>query len=325
MSNPSSSSSEDESGYPPRRWLPDRSLSLVPGTGSLTADDVRRRYKIPDSVEINSHSSLFDPVDGDEVVASVHQLECGLQMPIDKETCEIISDWGITLPQIHPSIFLGIRRLLTIARVYFRHLLTSDIQRIILLRGSSGSNGAGKYFYCRWNHEQGWRLDGFPSSYRNWETPCFRFRNWRNAHQIEIPREPASAALVAAFRRKTSHLPLGNESDMRIGRLFVLPKDLFDVSFPDCIVSMIYERDLNRGRISAPISAAPVAHRSPSPRYGLSSQVQDNVLDNSRKRCPLPSSSSCLPRARKKCRPASMNAPSASIPKAHGGKKFRRL
>ncbi|KAI3837328.1 hypothetical protein MKW98_028608, partial [Papaver atlanticum] len=34
----------------------------------------------------------------------------------------------------------------------------------------------------------------FPGSYRNWESPCFRFRNWWNAHQLDIPHELASAA-----------------------------------------------------------------------------------------------------------------------------------
>ncbi|KAI3985232.1 hypothetical protein MKX01_019923, partial [Papaver californicum] len=90
------SSKDDAPDHPSRRWSPTRALPRIDSTG---INDVRGRFDIPDSVEIFTHHHLFDPAGDDEVVPSLYQLECGLPMPIDQETCEILADWGIALPQ----------------------------------------------------------------------------------------------------------------------------------------------------------------------------------------------------------------------------------
>ncbi|MCL7028074.1 hypothetical protein MKW94_005002 [Papaver nudicaule] len=275
-----SSSSEDDTGdFPSRRWQPDRAL---PRISSPSIDDIRRRFGIPDSVEIHPHQGLRDPIDKDEIVASLYQLECGLPMPVDQEICEVLTDWNNSLTQVHPSILIVIRRLFVIARKYSRQLLPYDIQQIITPRAYGG---APRRFHCIWKTDE-YRLDGLPRDYKNWRKTVPRGES--HDHQRDL------------------------ESYERIKKLFNLSRDLFDVSYPDGVVSLIYERDWNNGCISAPLSAVPIAQCSPAP-------------SNSKRCQSSPSLSPSLPRIQRKRYYSALNKDQPSIIKPPGERKFRRL
>ncbi|KAI3855261.1 hypothetical protein MKX03_026119, partial [Papaver bracteatum] len=202
-SNPFLSSDDNLLDYPSRRWtlkgvMPICSLagsfkSLKTEEISLKIEEIRHQFSIPGSVEISMHSTMQHPAESDEVVASICQLEYGLLMPIDAEMCEILTVWGIPLQQLHPSIIISIRRLLTIARVFCRHLLPSDVHRIISPTPREWGKGAGICFICTWADSEH-RLNDFPGSYKHWESPCFKFRNWRNGHQLGIHHKLASSS-----------------------------------------------------------------------------------------------------------------------------------
>ncbi|KAI3843918.1 hypothetical protein MKW92_048412 [Papaver armeniacum] len=257
-SNPflSSEDEDDTLDYPPRRWTPKGVMpscyvagsfkSLKTEEISLKIEEIRNRFNIPGSVEITLHNSLQYPAESDEVVASFYQLECGLLMPIDAEMCEILTGWGISLQQ----------HLLTIARVFCRHLLPSDVHRIISPTPRDWGKGAGICCICTWVDNER-RLYGFLGSYKHWELPCFKFGNWQNGHQLGIPYKLASSSLIQP--RKSGRVSPDFESDERIRRLFELPGDLFNVSYPDSIVQLIYDRERIFGHISAAIPAVPVA------------------------------------------------------------------
>ncbi|MCL7049518.1 hypothetical protein MKW94_010718 [Papaver nudicaule] len=297
---------ENDSGRPVRRWIQKHNL---PRINYSSIDEIRSRFKIPASVEISAHVSLFDPVGDDEIVASLYQLECGLTIPIDKNICEILSGWKIALSQVHPSIFLAIKRLFVVARVYCRHLLPCDILRIIAPYGRKYSDGSRKYFSCRWVSDQH-RLDGFPGKYV-WEAPCF---NWRDGHHLDIPRELATEVLVPS--KKLSHLQCDLDSQARVLKLFDLPQELFDVSYPDIFVEWSFKRDFNDGRISSAIRAPPIRQISPSHVHGL-------IPPPNSEKCRHSSSSSpILPGRRKRRRVSSNRSPS---PDLHSEKNFRRL
>ncbi|RZC61563.1 hypothetical protein C5167_023324 [Papaver somniferum] len=230
---------------------------------SLKIEEIRNRFNIPGSVEISLHNNLQHPVEKDEVVASFYQLEYGLLMPIDAEMCEILIGWGISLQQLHPSIIISIRRLLTIARVFCRRLLPSDVHRIISPMPRVWDKGAGICFIYTWIENER-RLFDFPGSYKHWEFPCFKFRNWQNGHQLGIPYKLTSSSYAEIWSCATDF-----ESDERSRKLFDLPNDLFNVSYPDSIVQLIYNREKTLGRISAAIPAIPVAQYPAPPSLGI--------------------------------------------------------
>ncbi|KAI3870479.1 hypothetical protein MKX03_022672 [Papaver bracteatum] len=322
-------SSEDEDGtldYPQRRWIPKGVMpscyvagsfkSLKPEEISLKIKEIRNRFNIPGSVVISLHDSLQHPAESDEVVASFYQLEYGLLMPIDAEMCEILTSWGISIQQLHPSILVSIRRLLTIARVFCRHLLPSDVHRIISPTPRDWGKGAGICFICTWVDNQR-RLYGFPGIYKHWELPCFKFRNWKNDHRLGIPYKLASSSL------KCGRVLPDFESDERIRKLFDLPTDLFNVSYPDSIVQLIYNRERVFGHVFAAIPAVPVAQYHAPPSLGPSSQDRAN----SKKRCSSFSSSSGFPRIprKRRCPEIGRNDAQTSIPKTNNVREFRRL
>ncbi|MCL7027940.1 hypothetical protein MKW94_000711 [Papaver nudicaule] len=252
---------ENDSGHPVRRWFPTHNL---PRINYSSIDEIRSRFKIPASVEISARVSLFDPVGDDEVVASLYQLECGLTIPIDKNICEILSGWKIPLSQVHPSIFLAIKRLFVVARVYCRHLLPCDILRIIAPYGRKYSDGSRKYFSCRWVSDQ-----------------------------------------LVPSKKLT-----------RVLKLFDLPQELFDVSYPDSFVEWSFKRDFNDGRISSAIRAPPIRQISPSHVHGM-------IPPPNSEKCRHSSSSSpILPGRRKRRRVSSNRSPS---PDLHSEKNFRSL
>ncbi|MCL7021589.1 hypothetical protein MKW94_010758 [Papaver nudicaule] len=221
--------SYNDSGRPVRRWFPTHNL---PRINYSSIDAIRSRFKIPASVEISAHVSLFDPVGDDEVVASLYQLECGLTIPIDKNICEILSGWKIALSQVHPSIFLAIKRL----------------------------------FFMDF--------------------------------------------------RENIHLQCDLDSQARVLKLFDLPQELFDVSYPDSFVEWSFKRDFNDGRISSAIRAPPIRQISPSHVHGL-------IPPPNSEKCRHSSSSSpILPGRRKRRRVSSNRSPS---PDLHSEKKFIRL
>ncbi|KAI3932365.1 hypothetical protein MKW92_012448, partial [Papaver armeniacum] len=190
------SSEDDTLDCLPRRWVSKGVMPTCSVAGSFKflkteeisfkIEEIRNRFNIPGSVDITLHKGLQHPVESDEVVASFYQLEYGLLMPIDAEMCEILIGWGISLQQLHPSIIISVRRLLTIARVFCRRLLPSDVHRIISPTPRFWDKGAGVCFICTWIDSER-RLYDFPGSYKHWESPCFKFRNWQNGHQLGIP------------------------------------------------------------------------------------------------------------------------------------------
>ncbi|KAI3835107.1 hypothetical protein MKX03_016793 [Papaver bracteatum] len=322
-------SSEDEDGtldYPQQRWIPKGVMpschvagsfkSLKSEEISLNIEEIRNRFNIPGSVVISLHDSLQHPAESNKVVASFYQLEYGLLMPIDAEMCEILTGWGISLQQLHPSILVSIRRLLTIARVFCSHLLPRDVHRIISPTPRDWGKGAGICFICTWVDNQR-RLYGFPGSYKNWEIPCFKFANWQSDHRLGIPYKLASSSL------KSGRVLPDFESDQRIRRLFDLPTDLFNVSYPDSIVQLIYNRERVFGHISAATPVVPVAQYPAPPSSGQSSQEQAN----SKKRHSSFSSSSGILRIPRKrhCPTAGINEAQISTPRTNGVRGFRRL
>ncbi|KAI3953151.1 hypothetical protein MKW92_045710, partial [Papaver armeniacum] len=147
------SSEDDTLDCLPRRWVPKGVMPTCSIAGSFKflkteeisskIEEIRNRFNIPASVDITLHDGLQLPVESDEVVARFYQLEYGLLMPIDAEMCEILIGWGISLQQLHPSIIISIRRLLTIARVFCHRLLPSDVHRIISPTPRVWDKGAG--------------------------------------------------------------------------------------------------------------------------------------------------------------------------------------
>ncbi|KAI3858179.1 hypothetical protein MKX03_033566 [Papaver bracteatum] len=269
------------------------------------------------------HTSLQHPAENDEVVASFCQLEYGLLMPIDAEMCEILTSWGIPLQQLHLSIIISIRRLLTIARVFCRHLLPSDVHRIISPSPRDWGKGAGICFICTWADSER-RLNDFPGSYKYRESPCFKFRNWQDGHQLGILYKLASSSLTQLRKSgRVARVPPDFESDERIQKLFDLPGDLFNVSYPDSIVELIYRRENTFGHISAVIPAVPVAQYPAPPSSGQSSQKRAN----SKKRHSSFSSSSGFPRIPRKrnCPTVGRNEAQISTPRTNSVRRLRRL
>ncbi|KAI3864434.1 hypothetical protein MKX03_019282, partial [Papaver bracteatum] len=126
---PSSEDEDDKLDYAARRWIPKGVMPTCYIAGSFKSlkseeiiskiEEIRNRFNIPGSVEMSLHNGLHHPAESGEVVARFYQLEHGMLMPVDAEICEILTGWGIPLQQLHPSIIISIRRLLTIARVFF--------------------------------------------------------------------------------------------------------------------------------------------------------------------------------------------------------------
>ncbi|KAI3904912.1 hypothetical protein MKW98_007615, partial [Papaver atlanticum] len=165
------------------------------------------------------------------------------------------------------------------------------------------------------------RLYGFSGSYKHWELPCFKFRNWQNDNQLGIPYKLASSSLIQP--RKFGRVPPDFESDERIRKLFDLPTDLFNVSYLDSIVQLIYNRERNFGHISAAIPAVPVAQYPAPPSLGPSAQDRAN----SKKRRSSFSSSSGFPRIprKRRCPVMGKNEAQTSIPNTNDVRGFRRL
>ncbi|KAI3872635.1 hypothetical protein MKW92_038178, partial [Papaver armeniacum] len=182
--DPFPSSEDDTLDRLPRRWASKGVMPTCPVAGSFKflkseeisfkIEEIRDRFNIPCSVDITLHDGLQHPVESDEVVASFYHLEYGLLMPIDAEMCEILIGWGISLQQLHPSIIISIRRLLTISRVFCRRLLPSDVHRIISHTPRVWDKGAWVCFICTWIDSER-RLYDFPGSYKHWESRASSF------------------------------------------------------------------------------------------------------------------------------------------------------
>ncbi|MCL7024506.1 hypothetical protein MKW94_007771 [Papaver nudicaule] len=94
-----------------RRFTPGGTLPRIPNADFLSIKEVREMFNIPKSVKISKMEKLTDPVGEDEVVVNLYQLACGFPMPIDSFTCALLTAWGITIPQVHPSLCLALRRI----------------------------------------------------------------------------------------------------------------------------------------------------------------------------------------------------------------------
>ncbi|KAI3872634.1 hypothetical protein MKW92_038177, partial [Papaver armeniacum] len=95
---------------------------------------------------------------------------------------------------------------------------------------------------------------------------------------------------------ESGRVPPDFESDERIRKLFDLPDDLFNVSYSESIVQLIYNREKNLGRIFAAILAIPVTQYPAPPSSGQSAQERAN----SKERHSSLSSSSGFPRIPRK-------------------------
>ncbi|KAI3872631.1 hypothetical protein MKW92_038174, partial [Papaver armeniacum] len=297
--DPFPSSEDDTLDRLPQKWASKGVMPTCPVAGSFKflkteeisfkIEEIRDRFNIPGSVDITLHDGLQHPVESDEVVASFYHLEYGLLMPIDAEMCEILIGWGISLQHLHPSIIISIRRLLTISRVFCRRLLPSDVHRIISHTPCVWDKGAELCFICTWIDSER-RLYEFPGMNQT---------------------------------RKSGRVPPDFESEERIRKLFDLPDDLFNVSYPDSIVQLIYNREKNLGRISAAIPAVPVTQYHAPPSSGQSAQERAN----SKERHSSLSSSSGFPRIPRKrnCPTVGRNEAQISTPRTNDIRGLRRL
>ncbi|KAI3894198.1 hypothetical protein MKX03_003755 [Papaver bracteatum] len=128
----SSSSDTDTDLEQFRRFKPGGTLKRIPNVGSLSVKEIRAKFNIPKYVKITKVKEMTDPVRKYEMVASLYQLYCGLPMPIDSFTCMLLKAWGITVPQMHPSLCLALQRVLSISNNYYRMILPNDIQKFIV-------------------------------------------------------------------------------------------------------------------------------------------------------------------------------------------------
>ncbi|KAI3870224.1 hypothetical protein MKX03_011912 [Papaver bracteatum] len=123
--------------------------------------------------------------------------------------------------------------------------------------------------------------------------------------------------------RKSGRVPPDFESDERIRKLFDLPDDLFNVSYPDSIVQLVYNRGKTLGHISAPIPAVPVTQYPAPPSSGQSSQERAN---SKKRHSSFSSSSGFLRISRKRhCPTVGINEAQISTPRTNGVRGFRRL
>ncbi|KAI3990330.1 hypothetical protein MKX01_037669 [Papaver californicum] len=252
-------------------------------------------FNIPKSVKITKMKSITDPVGKDEVVASLYQLACGLPMPIDSFTCELLNAWGISVQQMHPSLCLALKRVLCISNTYLRFILPVDVQQFIVSFGQKVSGLPWKIFSCQWKLRHHF----------------YRFQKWQKDHKDNIPTLPtdniAKKGLVA-----------DNSSDDRIEKFFDLPNSLFDVSISDEYVGWCYDRDLNANKISAPTHAVPLNQKpgitiidSDSESYDCSSPKAPNMNSKKTYCCQEsspPSSLIRIPRRRYKTSPVRYNS-----------------
>ncbi|MCL7051935.1 hypothetical protein MKW94_020044 [Papaver nudicaule] len=272
-----------------RRFTPGGTLPRIPNADFLSIKEIREMFNIPKSVKISKMEKLTDPVGEDEVVVNLYQLACAFPMPIDSFTCALLTAWGITIPQVHPSLCLALRRIVTISNTYLRFIRPEDVQRIISLGGRLGQGRTWKVFSCEFrNRNTEFRLDGFPKSYKDWDKQLYRFRKWRKEHQDSIPTIPAD--------EHDEH-----ESDNRMQHFFNLPRSLFDVSLYEIYVECSYDRDLNANEVSLPAHASPLARRpgitiidSDSENDECNPPKAKNLSDSQR---PLASSRHCAKRS----------------------------
>ncbi|KAI3884283.1 hypothetical protein MKX03_017123 [Papaver bracteatum] len=229
-----------------RRFHPGSSLLCVPNAKNLSDEEVRGMFNIPKSVKSTKMKNTTDPVRNDEVVVNLYQLTCGFPMPVDFFTCSLLNAWGISSHQVHPSLCLALKRVLSIFKTYYRFILSTDVQKFITPSGRQIPGLPWKVFSCECKHPNiRFRLDGFPKCYKRWGQHFYKFQNWKKDDEGSIPSTPAD----------------DDSSDVRIEKFFDLPRSLFDVSLSDEFVDWRYDRDLNVNEISAPTHVVPVNKR----------------------------------------------------------------
>ncbi|KAI3883066.1 hypothetical protein MKX03_011366 [Papaver bracteatum] len=131
------------------------------------------------------------PVRNDEVVVNLYQLACRFPMPVDSFTCSLLSAWGISSHQVHPSLCLALKRVLSIFKTYYRFILSADVQKFITPSGRKIPGLPWKVFSCECKYPNvKFRLDGFPKCYKRWGQHFHKFQNWKKDDEGSIPSIP---------------------------------------------------------------------------------------------------------------------------------------
>ncbi|KAI3888564.1 hypothetical protein MKX03_001327 [Papaver bracteatum] len=241
-----------------RRFKPGGTLKRIPNVVSLSVKEIRAKSNIPKTVKITKVKEMTDPVGKDEVVASLYQLYCGLLMPIDSFTCMLLNEWGITVPQMHPSLSLVLQRVLSISNNYCRMIFPKDVQKFIVPVGRQVKGCPWRIFLCEWkNRNSRFRFDGFPKNYREWDKHFYKFQNWRKDHMVDVPAIPTDKILGGDRVTGGDN----GESDYRIKRFFSLPDSLFGVSLSNEYVEWRYNIDWNANEVSPPTNVVPLNRR----------------------------------------------------------------